>query len=224
MNTKDNKPTMNNAMNDMPPGKFITIEGVEGVGKSTNIELIKNYLDSENISYIVTREPGGTLLSEKIRDLLLHFQEEPPVELAELLLVFSARAQHLDKKVRPALTNGTWVICDRFTDATYAYQGGGRGLDLKVISELETMVQSELRPDLTLILDLDPNTGLARAKKRGELDRFENEQLEFFEKVRAAYLDIAANSPERCVVINAANELEVVGNEILNALKMKLFS
>lgn len=206
----------------MSQGKFITIEGVEGVGKSTNIELIKNLLDNENISYLVTREPGGTLLAEKIRDLLLHYTEEPPVELAELLLVFSARAQHIEKVIKPALAKGTWIICDRFTDATYAYQGGGRDLNIDTISKLETMVQGELKPDLTLILDLDPTAGLARAKKRGELDRFENEQIEFFEKVRAAYLGIAEDSPQRCVVIDAANELEIVGNEILDAINSKL--
>lgn len=207
----------------MNTGKFITIEGVEGVGKSTNIKLIKNELESREIPYILTREPGGTLLSEKIRDLLLKPNEEPPVEIAELLLVFAARAQHLEKVILPALNKGDWVICDRFTDATYAYQGGGRGLGSSEISQLETLVQGELRPDLTIILDLDPNAGLTRAMNRGELDRFENEQLDFFEKVRSTYLQIAKEFPDRCVVIDAGNEIEQVRSDILSELTIRFF-
>ncbi|NKB31720.1 MAG: dTMP kinase [Pseudomonadales bacterium] len=206
----------------MAKGKFITIEGVEGVGKSTNIDAIKKYLDSKNIPFIVTREPGGTLLAEKIRELLLKIDDDSPVELCELLLVFAARAQHLEKVISPALANGDWVICDRFTDATYAYQGGGRGLDVSVIAELETMVQGSLRPDLTIILDLDPETGLSRAKNRGELDRFENEQKEFFEKVRAMYLNIAEQQPDRCAVIDAGNDIEQVSAAILSEITRRL--
>ncbi|MDD9896363.1 MAG: dTMP kinase [Gammaproteobacteria bacterium] len=208
----------------MSRGKFITIEGIEGVGKSTNIEAIKNELDANGISYVLTREPGGTLLAEKIRALLLKESDEAPVEMSELLLVFAARAQHLEKVIIPTLKNGDWVICDRFTDATYAYQGGGRGLNFSTIAELESMVQGELRPDLTIILDLDPDTGLARARDRGELDRFENEQKIFFDKVRSAYLNIAKKFPDRCVVINAANDIERVSTDILRELRNRFFN
>lgn len=207
----------------MNRGIFITIEGVEGVGKSTNIEFIKQYLSNLNIDYLVTREPGGTLLAENIRDLLLSIGDDSPVELCELLLIFSARAQHIEKVIEPALKGGTWVICDRFTDATYAYQGGGRGMNAKLISELETMVQGSLRPDLTIILDLDPETGLSRARNRGELDRFEREHVDFFMKVREVYLQIATNYPERCAVINAGNELDEVSRDIELLLKTRLF-
>ncbi|MCH8264715.1 MAG: dTMP kinase, partial [Proteobacteria bacterium] len=156
---------------------FLTVEGVEGVGKSTHIETIKKFLDSRNISYIVTREPGGTRVAEQIRELLLAVHEEETLcELSELLLVFAARAQHLERVVKPALVQGKWVICDRFTDATYAYQGGGRGLDVAIIAGLESLVQDGLKPDLTIILDLDPRIGIQRASERGELDRFEREQ------------------------------------------------
>ena len=207
----------------MNRGIFITIEGVEGVGKSTNIEFIKQYLSNLNIDYLVTREPGGTLLAENIRDLLLSIGDDSPVELCELLLIFSARAQHIEKVIEPALKGGTWIICDRFTDATYAYQGGGRGMNAKLISELETMVQGSLRPDLTIILDLDPETGLSRARNRGELDRFEKEHVDFFMKVREVYLQIATNYPERCAVINAGNELDEVSRDIELLLKTRLF-
>ena len=208
----------------MDRGKFITIEGIEGVGKSTNIEAIKKELDAHDISYVLTREPGGTLLAEKIRDLLLKESDEAPVELSELLLVFAARAQHLKKIIIPALNRGDWVICDRFTDATYAYQGGGRGLSTSVISELESLVQGELRPDFTIILDLDPDIGLGRARNRGELDRFENEEKIFFGKVRRAYLDIAVQFPDRCYVVNAANDIDQVSTDILTELRNRILS
>jgi dTMP kinase len=204
-------------------GFFITIEGIEGVGKSTNINAIKGYLTQKKIDFIITREPGGTLLAEKIRDLLLEVNNDEKLsELSELLLIFASRAQHLEKLIKPALTKGKWVICDRFTDATYAYQGEGRGLDWGNISQLEDLVQEHLRPDLTIILDLDPRLGLERAKGRGELDRFEQEKMEFFTKVRTAYLKIAAADPERCIVIDASSELAEVNALLLNALDNKL--
>ena len=206
----------------MSRGKFISIEGVEGAGKSTNIEAIKQYLVGKEIDFVVTREPGGTVLAEKIRRLLLHVSDDAPAELTELLLIFAARAQHIEKVIQPALENGRSVICDRFTDATYAYQGGGRGLKTSVIAELESMVQGELRPDLTIILDLDPEAGLVRAKERGELDRFETEKDEFFEKVRSAYLDIAISNPDRCFVINAGQSIEQVRADIINLLDKRL--
>ncbi len=203
-------------------GLFITIEGVEGVGKSTNIETIKEFLNQNNIEHVVTREPGGTLIAEQIRGLLLQIQEEPLTELSELLLVFAARAQHLDTLIKPALAAGKWVVCDRFTDATYAYQGAGRGLDQAKIAELETMVQDQLRPDLTIILDLDPQTGMERVANRGNLDRFEQEELEFFETVRRCYLNIAAAESERCVVVDASQDLEHVKSDLLLLLDEKL--
>jgi dTMP kinase len=199
-------------------GKFLTIEGVEGVGKSTNLESIKQILESESINFIATREPGGTLIAEKIRTLLLEHHQEKLCELSELLLVFAARAQHIEVVIKPALEAGTWVLCDRFTDATYAYQGGGRGLNSNTISELENLTQGTLRPDFTLILDLDPEIGLSRAKNRGELDRIELEKTDFFKKVRASYLDIAKREPERCKVVDASRSIEVVSNDVTDYL------
>lgn len=203
-------------------GLFITIEGVEGVGKSTNIASIKDYLENRNIEYTLSREPGGTHLSEKIRNLLLEIDEDPPCELSELLLIFAARAQHLETKIQPALDRGSWVVCDRFTDATYAYQGGGRGLNIEHIALLENLVQKDLRPDLTIILDLDPETGLQRAIQRGTLDRFEQEELAFFVRVRESYLDLAKNNPDRYAVIDASESIEDVRKALLLILETRL--
>jgi dTMP kinase len=203
-------------------GLFLTLEGAEGVGKSTNIEYITQYLEQRDIEYVLTREPGGTQLAEKIRNLLLAVHEEPMSELTELLLVFAARAQHLDKVIEPALSKGKWVVCDRFTDATFAYQGAGRGLSVETIGQLQSLVQGELRPDLTLILDLNPEIGLARASNRGELDRFELEQQSFFRHVRQGYLDIAQAEPERCRVIDASKPLTDVKLDLLAALEQGL--
>ncbi len=202
---------------------FLTVEGAEGVGKSTHIETIKKFLDSRDIPHILTREPGGTPVAERIRELLLAVDEDETLcELSELLLVFAARAQHLERVVKPALAQGKWVICDRFTDATYAYQGGGRGLDVTIIASLESLVQGELKPDLTIILDLDPRIGIQRASERGELDRFEREQIEFFDKVRQRYLDIAAADPQRCAVIDAGNDLATVSSELRKILRSRV--
>jgi dTMP kinase len=203
-------------------GVFLTLEGAEGVGKSTNIEFITEHLEQRGIEYVLTREPGGTPLAERIRDLLLMVHEEPMSELSELLLVFAARAQHLDKVIEPALAAGKWVVCDRFTDATFAYQGAGRGLSIETIGQLQSMVQGELRPDLTIILDLDPEIGMQRASNRGELDRFEREQQSFFRSVRQGYLDIAAAEPERCLVIDASKPLVDVKLDLLAALEQGL--
>lgn len=202
--------------------RFITIEGGEGVGKSTNIQFITARLQQAGIDYVLTREPGGTPLAEKVRDLLLNEHDEPVAEMTELLLIFAARAQHLQQVIEPALKAGKWVVCDRFTDATYAYQGGGRGLDTDTIAALETLVQGSLRPDLTYLLDLSPDIGLARASKRAALDRFELEKIEFFERVRSCYLERAASEPERCVVIDAAAQLEQVQADILSHLESLL--
>ena len=204
-------------MQDRKAG-FITIEGIEGVGKSTNIEFITRCLDKFGVEWTVTREPGGTVLAELIRKLLLDQHTEPMAEMTELLLIFAARAQHLAQVIKPALAAGRWVISDRFTDATYAYQGGGRGLNSDTIARLETLVQGELRPDLTFILDLDPETGLTRARQRADLDRFELEKISFFERVRQTYLERAAAEPQRCRVIDASSSLELVQRDILNHL------
>jgi len=199
-------------------GKFLTIEGVEGVGKTTNIQFIKAWLEHKNISYTTTREPGGTPLAEDIRQILLAPRDEAVCNKSELLLMFAARAQHIEQLIKPQLDKGNWLLCDRFTDATYAYQGAGRDMDSQIISSLESMVQGDLRPDLTLILDISPEEGLKRATQRGSLDRFEREKHEFFERVREAYLSIAARDAKRCVVIDASLELPVVQEKIKEAL------
>ena len=203
-------------------GLFLTLEGAEGVGKSTNIGFITAHLEENGIEYILTREPGGTLIAEEIRELLLAVHDESMSELSELLLIFAARAQHLEAKIEPALAAGKWVVCDRFTDATFAYQGYGRRLSIEKIGQLQTMVQGTLRPDLTIILDLDPSVGMERASNRGELDRIEQEQQSFFHRVRQGYLDIAKAEPERCVVIDASKPLEQVKLDLLKVLKQGL--
>jgi dTMP kinase len=198
----------------MKQGMFITLEGGEGVGKSTNILFIKNQLEAAGISVVTTREPGGTEFAEKIRQLLLENSEEIVSEQAELLLMFAARAQHIHHVIQPALSEGQWVLCDRFTDATYAYQGGGRKMDITMIEWLENKVQGALRPNLTLLLDAPVAIGMDRANKRGKLDRFESEQQTFFENVRAAYLKRAQQKPDRIRIINADQSLDRVKNEI----------
>ena len=200
-------------------GVFITLEGIEGVGKTTNMAFIQDYLQSHQVALTVTREPGGTPLAEQIRALLLTNNEESLNDEAELLLVFAARAQHLSQLIKPALAQGSWVLSDRFTDATYAYQGGGRGLSMQMIADLENTVQGTLRPDLTLLLDVPVETGLARAGQRGVLDRFEREKQAFFEKVRATYLQRASAEPERFCIIDATQPLAGVQADIKAALK-----
>lgn len=200
-------------------GKFITLEGGEGVGKTTNVPFIKGYLQSQHIPVVVTREPGGTQLAEKIRELLLHSNDEAVTSHAEILLMFAARAQHLSHVIKPALAQGQWVLCDRFTDATYAYQGGGRGMSLDAIGWLENFVQDDLRPDLTLLLDVPVETGMARAKNRAaQLDRFESEQFEFFNRVRQVYLNQARQYPGRIKIIKADQPLDDVQRAIVENL------
>ena len=190
--------------------RFITIEGGEGAGKSTVQTFLADKLTAQGISVLQTREPGGTPLAEAIRRDLLSVDEEAPVGMAELLLVFAARAQHLAKVIEPALEQGQWVLCDRFTDATYAYQGAGRGLSAELIGKLETLVQGDRHPDTVILLDMPPQIGLARARARGALDRFEQEEQAFFERVRQGYLERAAAFPDRYVVVDAAQELSEV--------------
>jgi len=200
------------------PGRFITVEGIEGVGKSTNIKWIGQCLEETGITHIHTREPGGTPLAEQIRELLLLPREEKMADLTELLLVFAARAQHLERTINPALAAGSWVVCDRFTDATYAYQGAGRGLDVHAIATLEQLIQGTLRPDLTLLLDIEPAIGLARARDRGAPDRFEQETISFFARVRESYLERARLSPQRYLIVDAGQDLETVQDDIRRGL------
>jgi len=195
-------------------GLFVTLEGPEGAGKSTNREYLAERLRARGLDVVLTREPGGTPLAERIRELLLTPADEPMAVDTELLLVFAARAQHLAQVIRPALARGAVVLCDRFTDATYAYQGGGRGLSLERIAQLETFVQGDLRPDLTLIFDLPVEVGLARAAARGRLDRFEQEGIRFFEAVRSAYLQRAEAAPSRYRVLDAGQPLSAVQRDV----------
>lgn len=195
-------------------GLFVTVEGGEGVGKSTNIDCLVGFLRNNGIEPIVTREPGGTRLGEDIRETLLQVRGESVQPMAELLLIFAARAQHIHEVIEPALSAGHWVVCDRFTDATYAYQSGGRGVATETVSRLETLVQGVLRPDFTLLLDAPVAVGMARARGRGELDRFEREEVDFFERVRASYREQAVRDSERYRVIDAAGELDEVQQQV----------
>ena len=208
----------------MSAGHFITLEGIEGVGKSTQVARLSEALGLLGIAHVVTREPGGTPLAESIRDVVLSAREEPLPPTAELLLMFAARAVHLANHILPSLRAGRWVICDRFTDATYAYQGGGRGLRVGAIAELESMVQGALRPDLTVLLDAPVANALARARRRNAgapEDRFERERSEFFERVRNLYLARAAAEPERFAIVDATQSVDEVGARILEQLKAR---
>jgi dTMP kinase len=203
-------------------GRFITLEGIEGVGKTTQVARLSAALNERGIAHVTTREPGGTPLAETIRKVVLTAGDEALPPTAELLLMFAARAVHLANHVEPNLKAGRWVICDRFTDATYAYQGGGRRMSTGDIRDLERMVQGTLRPDLTLLLDAPVVEGLSRARERNTgivSDRFESERSEFFERVRAAYLARAAAEPSRIAVIDAAQSVEAVGERILALLR-----
>lgn len=200
-------------------GKFITVEGIEGVGKTTNMEYLQQLITAAGRELVVTREPGGTPLGEAIRALLLDPEYKGMDPDCELQLMFAARAEHLDKVIKPAVEAGQWVLCDRFTDATYAYQGGGRGLDTEKIAVLEQLVQGDFRPDLTLLLDVPVEVGLARAGNRSAPDRFEQEQVEFFERVRQAYLDMADTHNGRYRVIDASQPLENVQQQLDTVIK-----
>ena len=199
-------------------GKFITLEGIEGAGKSSHLASIQEYFQRVGKTVVLTREPGGTALGEKIRELLLDQRNDAMACDTELLLMFAARAQHLAQVICPALARGDWVLCDRFTDATYAYQGGGRGIAPARIAAMETWVQAELRPDLTLLLDVPEDIGLQRAGQRSSPDRFERERVEFFARVRATYLDMAKSNAARYRVIDASQPLENVQLNVHEAL------
>jgi len=207
-------------------GKFITVEGGEGVGKSTQLTALREWLGSLGPEIVFTREPGGTVRAERIRELLLQTTDERMPAECELLLMFAARSTHIENVIRPALERGAWVVCDRFTDATYAYQGGGRGMDTNQIALLENLVQKDLRPDLTLLLDAPLDLTTLRAHNRnvaaGNVDRFEREQRTFFEAVRETYLRRAQQFPERFAVIDAAGDIDTVRRAIRAVIETRL--
>ena len=200
-------------------GKFITVEGIEGAGKTTCMQVVKEIIENQGITAIHTREPGGTDLGEDLRNLLLGHKHTGMSDDAELLMMFAARAEHIAQKIQPALDDGQWVLCDRFTDATYAYQGYGRGVSLEKISGLENWVQGKLRPDLTLLMDLPVEVGMERAGKRSAPDRFESEAWDFFERIRQGYLSIAAEQPSRVKVIDASQDLSDVQEQVRAAIE-----
>ncbi|MDH5190802.1 MAG: dTMP kinase [Gammaproteobacteria bacterium] len=200
-------------------GFFITLEGIEGVGKTTNMDFVHKQLVAAGKDVILTREPGGTSLGEDVRNLLLGHKHDGMSSETELLLMFAARAEHLSKVIMPAVMDGKVVLCDRFTDATYAYQGGGRGIPTRRIQELEQWVQGGTRPDMTFLLDLPVEVGLERAGKRSAADRFEKEDMAFFQRVRDRYLQLAAEYPQRFRVIDASKPLDDVQQQISNALQ-----
>ena len=210
-------------MNTASP-RFLTVEGIEGVGKSTQVARLSQALSERGIAHVVTREPGGTPLAERIRDIVLNCRDEAVPPMAELLLMFAARAVHLSNHVEPNLRAGRWVVCDRFIDATYAYQGGGRHLSLDDIRRLETMVLGARRPDLTVLLDAPVPQALQRARQRNAgtaADRFESERTEFFERVRAAYLARAAAEPMRIETVDAAQSVDEVAARIFRLLETR---
>ena len=198
----------------MTSGCFITVEGGEGAGKTTQLAFMRAYLEQAGCRVTLTREPGGTPLGEEIRALLLGHRHDGMALTTETLLMFAARAEHLERVIRPALAAGHWVLCDRFTDATYAYQGGGRGLPAQRIAILEDWAQGALRPDLTLVFDLPVEMGLERVGRRGAADRFEREEKAFFERIRAVYLDRARRHPDRYRIVNADRPVEAVRAEV----------
>lgn len=197
-------------------GRFITFEGTEGAGKSTQIPIIRDWLVGQGINVVTTREPGGTSLSEKIRHLLL---TEDMCAETELLLMFAARKEHIEQVIKPALKRGDWVLCDRFTEATYAYQAAGRALDRQYIAYLESWLQDELKPHYTFWFDIEVADGIARAKKRQALDRFESEQIDFFEKVRSGYAKLAMERPSQFIKVNASLSIDEITQQIKTELQ-----
>ena len=202
-------------------GRLVTFEGVDGAGKTTQVEAVTAALRERGFDVVATREPGGTRLGDRLREILLAPDEAPITPDAELLLLFAARAEHIATRIRPALARGAWVLCDRFTDASYAYQGGGRGIAARRIAALESWVQGDLRPDRTVVLDLPVVKGLARVSGRlfrEAPDRFERERIDFFERVRGAYRDRHRQDPERYLLIDAAGEPERITRQVVEAL------
>lgn len=203
-------------------GRFITLEGGEGAGKTTNLEWLKTGLENAGITVTVTREPGGTPLAESIRNVLLSPTDEPMCSDTELLLVYAARAQHLEEKIRPALARGEWVLCDRFSDATRAYQGAGRGLPQEIINKLDALIVRDTLPDMTLLFDIPVEVGMARAGKRAALDRIEQEETAFFERIRSCYLALAEQEPQRFRVLQADDSIDNVQAQLAVCLREML--
>ena len=198
----------------MERGRFISIEGIEGVGKSTNIEVLVEHIEAAGHNVLTTREPGGTPFAEDIRDILMNRSDEPVPEIAELLLMFAARSFNVNNVIVPALEAGTWVVCDRFTDSSRAYQGGGRGLPMETIDQIADWVHGDTWPDLTILLDAPVEIGMERAGTRSAPDRIEQERHDFFERVRECYLQIALREPERFVVIDTTRSIDEVRDDI----------
>ena len=197
---------------------FITLEGCEGVGKSTALTYIADFLSQNNVDVVLTREPGGTDIGEGVRNILLTKTVEKMTADTELLLLFAARAQHIAQVVRPALRKGQWVVSDRFTDASFAYQGGGRGVPTSFITQLADHVQADTTPDLTILLDAPVEVGLSRLQQRGKKDRIEQEDVDFFKRVRTVYLERAKSEPKRFAIINADQSIEQVQTDIAKVL------
>jgi len=197
-------------------GRFITFEGIDGAGKSTQIAVVANALRERALPLVITREPGGTPLGEALRDVILH---QPMSIGTETLLMFAARAEHLERVIAPALDAGTWVLCDRFTDATYAYQSGGRGMSVERIAELEQWVHPDLQPDLTLLIDVPPDVAAHRLARARNADRFEAEQVDFFTRVRNAYLERARAEPQRFIVIDGTQPADVIGARLTELMQ-----
>ena len=200
----------------MTQGRFITVEGIEGVGKSSNIDVLVRHIENAGFEVVQTHEPGGTPLSADIRNILMHRGDEPIPEIAELLLMFAARSLNVNNNIRPALDAGKWVVCDRFTDSSRAYQSGGRGLPMETVNQVAEWVHGDLWPDLTILLDAPVEVGMARAGNRSKPDRIEKEKNEFFARVRESYLELAANEPERFVVIDTTRELSEVQADVVS--------
>ena len=198
----------------MDDGKFITIEGIEGVGKSTHMDRLVRHIESSGQKVIKTREPGGTPTAELIRDVVLGHNDEPISDIAELLLMFASRSLLVENVIRPALTAGTWVVCDRFVDASRAYQGGGRGIPMEQVNELASWVLGDLRPDLTILLDAPVEIGMSRADSRGNPDRLDVERAEFYTRVRATYLQLAEEEADRFIIVDASGGLDEVSASI----------
>lgn len=206
----------------MKRGTFITVEGIEGVGKSTNIEHMRVAIEARELQVLTSREPGGTPMAEEIRGLLLEHGDEPMPDIVELLLMFAARALHVNNVIKPALEKGIWVISDRFTDTSRAYQGAGRGFPLSDINRLADWVHGDLQPDLTVLLDADVETALGRAGKRGEPDRIEREKIDFFVRARECFLSLAAAEPERFAVVDANSDMQAVKASIETVINSAL--
>ena len=202
-------------------GMFLSLEGSEGVGKTTSLKFIQEYIESLGHQVLITREPGGTPMAEELRNILLAEREEKVEANTELLLMFAARCQHVSQVIKPALQAGKWVICDRFVDASFAYQGGGRELGFSRIEALEKWCLGDFKPDLTLLLDMSVEEGIARTKKRGKADRFETEKMAFYERIRAAYLKRAEDDPERIIIVDGTPDIATVQSSLKTILQQR---